>query len=100
MEGDIVAVDLDGTICETCWTQRQCLTAEPIDGRIAQINKMSRQGKFIIIYTARPDSTIPATLKWLRKHNVEYDAISNQKMVADAYIDEKNQTFEEVIEDD
>lgn len=99
MESNVIAVDLDGTMCETCWTPRQCLTAEPIDGAIAKVNEMSKQCNFIIIYTARPDKLIPATLKWLRKHNVKYDAICNNKMVADVYIDEKNKTFEEVIED-
>jgi len=97
MANSIIAIDLDGTICETCWNESEALNAEPIEGMIQKVNQLSAEGNFIIIYTARKDSMIPATLKWLRQHNVDFDAICNNKMVADAYIDDKNRTFEEVL---
>jgi hypothetical protein len=39
---------------------------------------------------------IPATLEWLRRNNVQYQAFSNKKASADIYIDDKNIKPEEM----
>ena len=85
----VIAVDLDGVLCKgESWTPEQCLKAKPILKNIERVNKLHKTN-FIVIYTARRDFLIEATLKWLRKNGVEFQAISNKKMSADLYIDDK-----------
>ena len=82
----IVAVDMDGCLCkEVCWTRAECLDATPNWELIKTVNKLSKT-KHIVVYTARRDNLISATLEWLRKHEIKFDSISNKKMPADAYI--------------
>lgn len=85
----IIAVDMDGTLCkEVCWDERACVHATPNHKMINLVNQLSKT-KHIVIYTARKDNLIPVTLQWLRLHDVHFDAISNKKMPADIYIDDK-----------
>jgi len=86
----VILVDLDGVLCKgEVWNKKQCSNAKPIKRNIKEINRLYRR-HFIIIYTARRDYLIPATLKWLRINNVNYMAISNKKCSADIYIDDKS----------
>lgn len=95
----ILAIDLDGTLCEeVCWTSSQCLEATPVEAMIAKMRKIT-SGKIIVIYTARKDHLIPATLKWLRKHNVPYHSFSNNKIPADFYIDDHAITPEDWLKE-
>ena len=95
----VIAVDMDGTLTtDTCFTPKECETAKPNQKIINWVARKSR-GNFIIIYTARRDDLIPDTLRWLRRHNVRFDAISNNKMVADIYIDDRNLTIEQVLKE-
>lgn len=88
-ESLIIAIDMDGVICkEVCWDEEECRNATPNNRMIEIVNELSKT-KHIVVYTARKDNLIPATLKWLRRHEVKFDAISNNKMPADAYIDDK-----------
>ena len=92
----LYAVDCDGTLTSSmCWTPEECLEAEPRKEVIDRVNSL--KGVWIIIYTARADELIPATIKWLCKYNVKYHAISNQKIPADYYIDDKNLTIQQFI---
>jgi len=86
----VIAVDVDGTLTKSgdCWTEVDCMTAEPNDEVIHEVNKLYNDN-FIVIYTARRDMLIPSTLAWCRMHGVLFHAISNMKMPADLYIDDK-----------
>ena len=85
---EIVAVDVDGTLTErVCWTDKEVLEATPKQEIIDCVNKLYEK-KLVIIYTARQDFLIPATLRWLRNHGVKYHAFSNQKLPADYYLDD------------
>ncbi len=85
----IIAVDMDGTICkEVCWDENDCRNATPNNKMIDVVNALSKT-KHVVVYTARKDGLIPETLAWLRRHEVKFDSISNNKMPADAYIDDK-----------
>ena len=93
----VVSVDLDGTLCEDqCWTSAQCLDATPKYNIIEMINKIGFE-KYIVIFTSRRDELIPSTLKWLRKHGVKFQAISNNKSASDLYIDDKTLDVEELL---
>ena len=92
----VICVDLDGTLCQgEVWTEEDCLRAKPIEKNIKETNRLF-QRHFIVIYTSRRDNLIPATLEWLRRNNVRYMAISNNKCSADIYIDNKNLRPEEM----
>lgn len=88
-ERKIVNVDVDDTLTnETCFTPEECLRATPKKDIIGAVDKLY-QDHYIVIYTARRDNLIPATLEWLRRNNVRWHAFSNQKPPSDAYIDDK-----------
>ena len=92
----LYCVDVDGTMTNSvCWTPEECLQAVPRQEVIDRVNSL--KGVWIMVYTARTDELIPATIKWLRKHNVKYHGISNQKIPADYYIDDKNLTIQQFI---
>ena len=85
----IIAIDIDGVLCKgESWTPQQCLKAKPIKENIRKVNELHKTN-FIIIYTARRDHLVEATLKWLKLNGVEFQAISNKKMAADIYIEDK-----------
>lgn len=86
----VIAVDMDKTLCAgECWTIESCKNISPVTKMIKKINYLSLS-KFIVIYTARRDHLIPATLGWLRRWGVQFHAISNNKTPADIYIDDKS----------
>jgi len=93
----VILVDFDGVLSTgECWTPEGCLKAEPIQENIDKVNKLHKEN-FIVIWTARRDHLIPASLKWLRQHGVEFDAISNKKPAASYYIDDKSTDFDTLL---
>lgn len=96
----IIAVDIDGVLCKgQCFTKSEVTTAFPIKDNIGKVNELAKRN-FVVLYTARRDELIPGTLKWLKRQDVRYHAISNQKTSADYYIDDRAITFEELLEDE
>jgi uncharacterized HAD superfamily protein len=92
----IVLFDLDGTLCvEECWTAEECKNATLREDIAEKLNELY-QKNFIVIYTARRDENIPATLEWLRRNNIRFHAITNLKSAADVYIDDKALRPEEI----
>ena len=95
----VIAIDMDGVLSkEVCWTPKECLNATPNPKTIKWIED-NTEGAFIIIYTARRDFLIPSTLKWLRKHQVFFHAISNNKIPADVYIDDKAVHISDILKE-
>ena len=79
---------MDNTLCKgLCWTPAQCLKAVPNTSVINKINKMGLEG-YIIIWTARRDHLIPATMEWCRRNGVHFQAISNNKSAGDLMVDD------------
>ena len=80
---------MDGTLCnEVCYTVKEIQKATPNKKMVEFCDKHFRED-FVVIYTARVDELIPATLEWLRRNNVRYHAISNLKIPASVYFDDK-----------
>jgi len=97
MKKKVILVDMDGVLCQgESWTPEDCLKAEPLQVNIQKVNKLSKLN-FIVVWTARRDDLIPATLKWLRRNDVVFHAVSNNKSPADVYIDDKLIKMEEVM---
>jgi len=95
----VVAVDVDGTLCTgEAYTPEECLQAKPREDVIKKVNEMYFRN-FIVIWTARRDDLIPATIQWLKKHGVLFNAISNNKMASDFYIDDKCQNVEDFLKE-
>ena len=79
---------MDGTLSEgVCWTPEDCLNAKPKLDIIKKVNEMAQQG-YLVIWTARRDNLLPATLEWCRKQGIHFQAISNNKSAGDIYIDD------------
>jgi uncharacterized HAD superfamily protein len=94
---EVIAVDVDGTLTMgVAWTPEECLIATPNIKFINWVNEKSKEN-FIVIWTSRRDHLIPATMQWLRKNGVMFHAISNLKMPADCYLEDKAKRPEEVI---
>ncbi len=94
----VICIDIDGTLTkEVCWCPNQCLEAEPNQEMIDKVNSLGHV-YWVILYTARADELIPATLKWLRQNSVRYHAISNNKIPTDVgYVDDKNISIEDFV---
>lgn len=83
----IINFDIDGTLTKTvCWTPEEVLNAEINTAGYALIKHLYKT-KFIVVYTARRDELIPTTLEWLRKNDVPFHAISNNK-IPGYYVDD------------
>ncbi len=97
MTPKVILVDMDGTLSQgVSWTPADCKKAKPIEKMIKKVNQVYLTN-FIIIYTARRDELIPATLEWLRRNNVRYHAISNLKCGAEIYIDDKMMSIDDFL---
>jgi DNA invertase Pin-like site-specific DNA recombinase len=89
LKAQVIAVDCDGTLSRgVCWTVKEVKEAKPRVGIIRQVNRLYLTN-FIVIYTARRDHLLVETLKWLRKNGVSFHAISNNKIPAACYLDDK-----------
>lgn len=96
--GEIFCIDLDGTLTQdSCWTPEQVLHARPVQAMVDKVNELA-QFHFIVIYTARRDALIEATLAWLRKIGLRYHAISNLKIPTSYYVDDKNLSIEQFLD--
>ena len=85
----IVHLDMDGTLCKgECYTHQECLDAQPRLDVIEKVNKLF-QKKYVVIWTARRRDLIEATIIWLERHGVLYNAIDPKKGATDIYIDDK-----------
>ncbi len=96
---NVFLIDCDGTLCYgEAWTVDDCINAKPRKDVIDMVNLCSHK-HFIVIYTARRDHLIPATLEWLRRNGVKFSAISNNKVGTDVgYLDDKCITIEKFLE--
>ena len=88
----IIGIDMDETLChEVCWTPEQCVKARPNKKMVKLINRLYDLN-FIVIYTARRDYLMEATIKFLRDNSIKFHAISNNKIPLGAYIDNDSYT--------
>ena len=101
MKGRVICIDVDKTLTvENCWTEEECLNAVPRQDVIDKVNEISRS-YFVVIYTARRDHLLVATLVWLRKHGVTFHAISNNKIPTDiGYLDDKSIKIDDFLREE
>ena len=98
--------DLDGTICENKLEDQTYEDLKPIKGSVETIQKLKKEGHYLIIYTARNMATYnnnlgkiianqsKVVIDWLEKFKIPYDELHFGKPVADFYIDDKGYKLE------
>jgi len=95
--GKIIAVDLDGTLCDGCyWVGDK--EHPPVNKEVQKmVWKLDDAGASIIMWTARPWVLMAKTTKWLGQNNLLYPISFRGKPYADVYIDDKAINIEDVI---
>lgn len=95
----IIAVDFDGTLCESVWPG----IGEPHEGFIKWLKRSKENGDRLILWTMREDELLDEALEWCAEHGIEFDAVNDnteeqkemygnnpRKIYADIYIDDHN----------
>jgi hypothetical protein len=90
----VIAVDLDATL--TNGENSYIVEPTPQQKHIDIIRALYKKGYIIIIHTARWWEYSCETVAWLIKNRVPFHGIMMGKMGADAYIDDKNGSFDEL----
>jgi len=94
-----IAVDFDGTLCESCWPE----IGEANEGLINWLIWWREQGNKLILWTSRTGKELQAAVKWCRERGLRFDAINEnlperiaayggnpRKVSADYYMDDKS----------
>ena len=101
----IIAVDFDGTLCESAWPGIG--PARP--GVIDYVLYQQMTGAKIILWTARRDEKLQEAVYWCAQHGIAFDAVNEnlpeivkrfggdtRKVYADEYLDDKAALPDEV----
>lgn len=95
-----ICIDLDGVIASFKKEGQGYGDVAPIDGAIAKMTALKKEGHYLIIHTARHMKTCggdvgkvvarqgKVTLDWLERHKIPYDEIHFGKPWAEVYIDD------------
>lgn len=83
-----LAVDLDGTLAKPIWPDPG--VGKPITSAVKKIREAVKAGWKIIINTSRPWDHYEMIEKWLIKNEIPFDRILCGKVLAAAYIDDRN----------
>lgn len=100
MRNKIIAVDFDGTLCEDKYPE----IGEPNEKLISDLIKRREAGDKLVLWTCREGKDLMDAVYWCYKHGLIFDAINknvndtverfgfdSRKVLADIYIDDKNQ---------
>ena len=83
----LVAMDIDGTLCEIKSKEQSYLEVVPKYNILKKLKDMKEQGFYIILYTSRQMRTYEGNIgkinantgkvlfQWLEKHNIPFDEI-------------------------
>ena len=99
----IIAVDFDGTLCESCYPEIGKANTPLING----LKEKQAQGDKLILWTCRSGTHLKMAVEWCRFHGVTFDAVNAnlpeniekygndcRKINADFYIDDRNLDIE------
>lgn len=87
---NILAIDIDGTICTIDQDYTKC---KLMPGCKNAIKIFRKKGYKIYLYTGRHINHAELTFKWLKKNKVFFDHIIFGKPPAKYYIDDRSLTF-------
>ena len=86
----IIGIDFDGVI----HNKPESTPGEfsgPVEGALSAVNTFLRDGFDVIIYTARGD--LPEVRTWLKDHGFPKLLVTNEKIPADIYVDDRGYRF-------
>lgn len=83
-----LAVDLDGTLAESVWPDPGI--GDPIRLNVVKLKEAVRAGWKVTIHTSRPWSDYELIESWLNHHEVPFHRIVCGKLLAAAYLDDRN----------
>lgn len=99
MQPKIIAVDFDGTLCESAWPK----IGRPYMGVVDYILRQQKRGHKIILWTCRTGMLLDEAVRWCENLGIIFDAVNenlpeiyekmsgySRKIVADYYIDDRN----------
>ena len=99
-------IDIDGVISKkTDWSyidsylrlRAMFLNIEVNVEVVKKINELYDKGDTIILHTSRLWHDYDVTVEWLKKHGVKYSTLIMAKPLGDYYIDDKNKTIKEFL---
>jgi hypothetical protein len=98
---EIIAVDFDGTLCESKWPE----IGAPNDELIHYLKGEKRHGSKLILWTNRVGNLLNNAIDWCRERDLEFDAVNanlpeavalykndTRKIFAHKYIDDRAMT--------
>lgn len=90
----VIAVDFDGVLHDTSTTKPPEL-GRPIQDATTGMMQLRRKGYKLIVFSSRAvNPGVRAQMSdWLKSHRILFDDITNEKPIADYYIDDKAITF-------
>lgn len=90
--GKRVLVDFDGVLMQ----RGKGRNAMPIEGAIGAMKGLKQLGYEIVVFTTRAldgHAEIQHVADWLAKNDIGYDSITDKKLPAEFYIDDKAVAF-------
>ena len=94
----IIAVDFDGTLCESCFPE----IGRPNIDLIRKLKNSRMQGDKLILWTCRTHEDLSSAIAWCNSYGLHFDAINenlpeilalyggdSRKIFADIYIDDR-----------
>ena len=99
MYDNIIAVDFDGTLCESSWPD----IGKPIDRTITYLLNEREKGSKLILWTCREGAMLSDAVRWCEERGLYFDAVNDnlpeiskkfggnsRKIFANVYIDDRN----------
>lgn len=99
-------IDIDGVISrKKNWSKKDIrqrppetfLNIKPDNRVIKKINSLFYDGHIIVLHTSRIWHDYNATVKWLEKVGCLYDTLIMAKPLGDHYVDDKNMSIKEFL---
>lgn len=94
MRRKVLVVDIDGVI--TIDTSGSYAARREDVQVIRDLTMMRKKGWRVVLWTARPESARRVTVNWLKAKSVRYEKLLMGKPRADAYVDDKAMTQQEL----
>ena len=108
MEGSIIAVDFDGTLCTNTFPY----IGQEIPGIIDDlVNLQHLHGAKLVLWTCRRDELLQVAVDWCKERGLIFDAVNEntkeniaqfggetRKVFAHYYLDDRNATIGEILE--
>lgn len=103
----VYAIDFDGTLCKSAYP----LCGEPNQDIIDYCKYIQSKGHKLVLWTCRVGWSLMDAIQWCRKQGLEFDEVNatpkeiqeyfgndTRKIFADVYLDDKNQSVQEVVQ--